>query len=218
MDLATCTNPGGAGPVPAGRPPGPPVSETLDTNRCSWSDDADVEHVFGGLEGRAVRALSGPELALAPEVHRRSSSSQWRPLPTAPTPGTAPAGLRRCPDAPAGHGRPAVSDRHPAVIARRRRARARRRRIALGVSSGAVLVALALPWGGAGRHPLATPGPVLAGAAASPNGVYVVQPGDTMWTIAERLDPAGDPRPVVQKMEQEVGSDTLQPGERLQLP
>ncbi len=102
-------------------------------------------------------------------------------------------------------------------MARRRRARARRRRILLGVSSGAVLVALALPWGGAGRHPLATPGPVLAGATASKT-LYVVQPGDTMWTIAERLDPGGDPRPVVLRLEQEVGSDSLQPGQHLHLP
>ena len=156
-------------------------------------------------------------LALAPETHRRPPAPQWRPLPTASGPDSPAPGLRRCPDVSAGRGAPKVSDRHPAVIARRRRGRARRRRIVLGASSVAVLVALALPWGGAGRHPLATPGPVLAGATAS-NGVYVVQPGDTMWTIAERLDPGGDPRPVVLKLEQQVGSDSLQPGQHLRLP
>ena len=145
-------------------------------------------------------------LALVPET-RRSSAPQWRPLSTTSGPDSPASGLRRCPDITAGRGAPKVSDCHPAVIARRRRGRAHRRRILLGVSSGAVLVALALPWGGAGRHPLATPGPVLAGATAS-NGAYVVQPGDTMWTIAERLDPSGDPRPLVLKLEREVGSDS----------
>jgi LysM repeat protein len=91
-----------------------------------------------------------------------------------------------------------------------------RRRVLLAVSSGAILVALALPWGGAGRHPLATPGPVLAGATA--HSLYVVQPGDTMWGIAERLDPGGDPRPIVTQLEAQVGSDTLQPGQHLRLP
>lgn len=81
-----------------------------------------------------------------------------------------------------------------------------------------ILVALALPWGGVGRPPLATPGPVLAGATVSAHASYVVQPGDTMWSIAERLDPGGDPRPLVAALEAQVGSDTLQPGERLRLP
>jgi hypothetical protein len=88
----------------------------------------------------------------------------------------------------------------------------------LALFSGASLVALALPWGGAGGHPLATPGSVLAGAAIAPGDVYVVQPGDSMWTIAQRLDPAGDPRVIVSQLESQVGSDTLQPGEHIRLP
>jgi hypothetical protein len=94
----------------------------------------------------------------------------------------------------------------------------RRRRLVLALSSCAALVALALPWGGAGGHPLATPGPVLAGAAVRPGAVYVVQPGDTMWSIAQRLDPTADPRVLVSQLETQVGSDTLQPGERIHLP
>lgn len=94
----------------------------------------------------------------------------------------------------------------------------RRRRIVLGAAVAAILVALALPWGGAGRPTLATPGPVLAGATVSPHALYVVQPGDTLWSIAERLDPQGDPRPIVSELEAQVGSDTVVPGERLRLP
>jgi nucleoid-associated protein YgaU len=83
---------------------------------------------------------------------------------------------------------------------------------------GAVLVALALPWGGAGGRPLATSGPVLAGAAATSHADYIVQPGDTLWSIAVRLDPKGDPRVVVGQLEAQTGSDTVVPGEHLRLP
>ena len=88
----------------------------------------------------------------------------------------------------------------------------------LGTVTVGILVALALPWGGTGGHTLATPGPVLAGATVAPHAEYIVQPGDTMWSIAERLDPSGDPRVVVAQLTAQVGSDTLRVGERLHLP
>ncbi|HLX86955.1 MAG TPA: LysM peptidoglycan-binding domain-containing protein [Acidimicrobiales bacterium] len=97
-------------------------------------------------------------------------------------------------------------------------ARARRRRIVLGAAVVTILVALALPWGGFGGHTLAPSGPVLAGATVSHDGIYVVQPGDTMWSIAQRLDPGADPRVVVADLEAQVGSDTLVAGQRLRLP
>ena len=105
--------------------------------------------------------------------------------------------------------------RRPAFAARRRPGG---QRLVPALVSCAAAVALALPWGGAGGHPLATPGPVLAGAAVTPGAPYVVQPGDTLWSIAQRLDPTGDPRVVVAQLETQVGSDTLQPGERIRLP
>jgi hypothetical protein len=39
-----------------------------------------------------------------------------------------------------------------------------------------------------------------------------------MWSIAQRLDPTADPRVLVSQLETQVGSDTLQPGERIHLP
>jgi hypothetical protein len=49
-------------------------------------------------------------------------------------------------------------------------------------------------------------------------GVYVVQPGDTFWGIAQRLQPNHDPRPLVARLVAAHGSPVLVAGERLALP
>jgi hypothetical protein len=78
-----------------------------------------------------------------------------------------------------------------------------------------LLVALALPLSGTGGHSHAT-GSALAGTAGPVE--YTVQPGDTLWTIAERVDPGADPRPLVARLAAQTGSDTVVPGERVTLP
>jgi len=45
--------------------------------------------------------------------------------------------------------------------------------------------------------------------------VYVVQPGDTLWSIAERIAPGEDPRPVVAALRASNGDVDLEPGDRL---
>ena len=103
------------------------------------------------------------------------------------------------------------------AVRRRRRAagRIRRRRILTGAAVAAALVLLALPLRPLAGRPLAattaTP-PLIAGSE------YVVQPGDTLWTIATRLQPSADPRSLVAQLEDETGSDHLVPGEHLRLP
>jgi hypothetical protein len=124
----------------------------------------------------------------------------------------AEGGLGLAPSCPALS--PSARSDHSRIVA----GRVRRRRLLLGATAAGILVALALPWGGAGGHPLATPGPVLAGAAVTAGADYVVQPGDTMWSIARRLDPGADPRVIVAQLEAQVGSDSLQAGERIHLP
>ena len=47
---------------------------------------------------------------------------------------------------------------------------------------------------------------------------YVVQPGDTLWTIALDLAPGEDPRPVVDALDEISGGALLQPGKRLVIP
>jgi nucleoid-associated protein YgaU len=115
----------------------------------------------------------------------------------------------------------APSSPPPAPVASRtvRRGAARARRFVPGLLTLGLLAGL---WWGAGAltglRPAAAAGQRAPGAALVAGQSYVVRPGDTLWSIALRLDPAGDPRPVVDQLESELGSATLQPGEVLQLP
>lgn len=58
--------------------------------------------------------------------------------------------------------------------------------------------------------------PAAATPAAPP--VYVVQPGDTLWSIAATLHPDGDIRDTVDRLVERNGSAALQTGQRLRLP
>jgi len=53
------------------------------------------------------------------------------------------------------------------------------------------------------------------GAAPITGDVYIVQPGDTLWSIAERIAPGEDPRPIVAALEARNGDVDLEPGDRL---
>ena len=93
----------------------------------------------------------------------------------------------------------------------------RRRRVAAALLVASVAAALILAVGGL----LASfgGGPLTASERpGAPAAVYVVQPGDTFWEIARRLDPTGDPRPLVARLVAAHGSPVLVPGERLALP
>jgi hypothetical protein len=47
--------------------------------------------------------------------------------------------------------------------------------------------------------------------------VYVVRPGDTVWSIAERLHPEGDVRELVDQLTERAGGSGLQAGQRIAL-
>jgi hypothetical protein len=102
-----------------------------------------------------------------------------------------------------------------AAPARRRVSPAvRRRRALLGVMA-LLTVGLALPLSGTGGHSHPT------GSAAAGNiggASYTVRPGDSLWSIAERVDPSADPRPLVARLAAETGSESVVPGERIVLP
>jgi len=62
---------------------------------------------------------------------------------------------------------------------------------------------------------------VTSHPAAAHHRVYVVRPGDTLWSIALRVaGPGADPRPVVDRLTSlnHVRDAAITPGERLVLP
>ena len=95
----------------------------------------------------------------------------------------------------------------PGIYARRRVAAVI---VVAAVVFGAVVAARAL-LGALGGGPLTAPEPISA-------RVVVVQPGDTLWAIARRLDPGGDVRITVQRLAAAHGGSALRAGERIRLP
>jgi LysM repeat protein len=55
--------------------------------------------------------------------------------------------------------------------------------------------------------------------ASGPKRMYVVRPGDTLWSVAQRMY-GGDPRQGVWQIQQRnhLASATISPGEKLVLP
>lgn len=98
--------------------------------------------------------------------------------------------------------------------ARREAAVYRRRRVAAAV---VLVVALGLAWLTAVQVTAAW-FTDTAGAGPAEASVVVVQPGDTMWSIAESLEDDGDVRATVDRLIELNGSTALVVGQRLVLP
>jgi len=66
-----------------------------------------------------------------------------------------------------------------------------------------------------------TPTGDVAGSTARPLGPapsdYVGEPRETLWSIAVRIAPGEDPRPIVQRLAERSGGTALRPGQRLSL-
>jgi hypothetical protein len=88
----------------------------------------------------------------------------------------------------------------------------RRRVIAASLGLGIVLTAAhaGLALGGSTTTPGRSPHPQVVNV--------VVQPGDTLWSIARRVAPSSDPRTVVDKYAAALGTSDLRVGERISLP
>jgi hypothetical protein len=97
----------------------------------------------------------------------------------------------------------------------------RRRRALAVVMLVAVLAAgwivLQAAQGRTGGGPLPATG-VPGGLEPAASRVWVVRPGDTLWSIALAVDPKGDVRPLVDRLAAAVGTTSLYPGETIPLP
>src|SRR5262245_14701750 len=89
------------------------------------------------------------------------------------------------------------------------RTRVRRRRMTLTISLALVSAA----WAGPAVRALGSPETPARVSRAS----YVVRQGDTLWTIARKLAPGSDPRPIVDLLSAMNGVDAgrLVPGQTL---
>jgi len=94
----------------------------------------------------------------------------------------------------------------------------RRRRFLVSVLLGLLVSALSLLGGELiGRVTGTTGAPVVA--AVGEPAVHVVQPGDTLWSIAGSINPEGrDLRATVDRLAEAAGGSLLQPGQRIVLP
>ena len=97
-----------------------------------------------------------------------------------------------------------------------------RRRVLVLAAAVAVVGILAFAATGvvrgvASSAPAVDPARSTASSAAGLPPVYVVEPGDTLWSIAERLAPGEDPRPIVHRLARQAGGASLRPGQRLTL-
>ncbi|MDQ3757360.1 MAG: LysM domain-containing protein [Actinomycetota bacterium] len=92
----------------------------------------------------------------------------------------------------------------------------RRRRLVASVLTLSVLL------GGRAVADLVGSGSLTASAPAQPvligERVHIVQPGDTLWTIARSLQPSGDVRRLVDALAAQRHGAALQIGERISLP
>ena len=131
-------------------------------------------------------------------------------IPTGSTSPTAPLRLY----VPAG-GRPR-GDRRRVSAATYRRRRVAAAGLVLFVALGLV-VAVQAALGSTGGAPLSTSG-ASSGLRQAASESWVVRPGDTLWEIAFAVHPHGDIRPLVDRLDAEVGGAALYPGEVIPIP
>jgi len=94
----------------------------------------------------------------------------------------------------------------------------RRRRVAAAGLALVIVLVAAQAGGALGDSPLAVSERRPASSSASATVSYVVEPGDSLWSIAEELAPGEDPRPVVDALAEARGDAPLIPGETIVWP
>lgn len=160
--------------------------------------------------GPALRG-SGPDVSPGLRQGRRNVGGMAaRHLP-APDPVVRPD---PCPPQPEEPAVIRLDARRPRPVTRRRRGERRRLVTLMGASLLALgLVALVQSILASER----AAAPSLEPLSSVDGEVYVVQPGDTLWTIAQRLVPEDDPRPLVAEIRSRNGGAEVDVGDRLDL-
>lgn len=97
----------------------------------------------------------------------------------------------------------------------------RRRRVAAAGLAVTVLATARAALGLLGGDTLPASGPPVPVAEVGvpqATATHVVRPGDTLWSLATRIDPEADPRPLVDTLVAANGGSTLYVGQRIELP
>lgn len=96
----------------------------------------------------------------------------------------------------------------------------RRRRLGVGIFVATFVVALTLSFSATGRTGVAdrSGDPASVAAVGPTRPSYTVQPGDTLWAIAERLYPGAPVAEVVALLVERNGGASIEVGQRLVLP
>ncbi len=112
------------------------------------------------------------------------------------------------------HGLAARRSGHGVRLTRRGRC------VVVGFVVGVVLAVVAALWLAAATGAQAANHGAAASTIDAGMTPVVVQPGQTLWTIALRAEPTADPRVVISQIVQfnALGSDVVVPGERLWVP
>lgn len=148
-----------------------------------------------------VRPPTSGRLTTAPPSSPRRRPFRSGPLAHVASPATA---------------RPTRRGRPTAAQFRRRRAVAGLVALVL-LGGGAVLgVPGGVPLTSSGRAPAANlRGGAEVQAVPVARASYVVRPGDTLWRLARELQPTGDVRPLVQRLDAQRSGAPLRVGERI---
>lgn len=146
---------------------------------------------------------------LDPRSHPRTT-----PVPTRSVPPRHLAAVTAAPAGPRSPGRP-----HPRAVVVPAAEDALLTPAMLAAAAAAVVAAILLSLGiGSGAFSALVPTPGSAPAAGSAATVVVVEPGDSIWSIARQVQPSGDVRPLVHRIIQANGSSPLHPGQELVVP
>jgi nucleoid-associated protein YgaU len=117
-----------------------------------------------------------------------------------------------------------AAPRYAAIVPARRgrgiRLTRRGRRVVVGFVAAVAVAAAAALWLAAATRAQAANHGVAPGTVEQSMTAVVVQPGQTLWSIALRAEPAADPRVVISQIVEfnALGSDVVVPGERIWVP